>query len=89
MEKEGLIRAVIGCEVKITFSYDKFQDKLVLREINLDHNHRVSQEIIKHYPSSRRLETNEEEEVLDIVSLKPNNKYVRDMIIQSMGNLLL
>ena len=78
----------LGCEAKITLSYDKFQDKLVVREVNLEHNHRVGQEIIKHYPSFQRLETHEEEELLNIVSLKPNNKHVRDMVVKKYGKYI-
>ena len=33
----------LRCEAIITLSYNKFQDKLVVREVNLEHNHRVGQ----------------------------------------------
>ena len=43
---------------------------------------------MKHYPSFRRLETPEEEELLNIVSLKPNNKHVQDMVVKKYGKYI-
>ena len=43
------------CPVKITVSYDKWQRKLKVQNCITDHCHRTSKDILKHYPSERRL----------------------------------
>lgn len=52
------------------------------------HNHRVGEVIIKHYPSSKKLSKEKEKAVCDIVSLKPNNKNVRDFVVRKYGKLV-
>ena len=61
---------------------------MVAREVNLCHNHRVGEVIIKHYPSSKKLSKEEEKAVCDIVSLKSNNKHVRDFVVRKCGKLV-
>jgi hypothetical protein len=53
----------------------------------LTHNHRVGAEILSHYPSSRRLSQPEQEEVMAILSLHPNNKHLKEMIRKKFGKL--
>ena len=53
----------------------------------MTHNHRVGAEILSHYPSSRRLSQPEQEEVMAILSLHPNNKHLKEMIRKKFGKL--
>jgi len=41
------------CSAKITISYDRKFGCLVLKHCTLEHNHRISSEIMKHYASNR------------------------------------
>ena len=56
----------------------RFCKKLSVRECELEHNHRVSPEIFAHYPANRRLNKSEEESIIEILQLQPNNKRVRE-----------
>ena len=64
----------LGCEAKIT--------DLWRGDVNLSHNHQVSEDILKHYRSSRRLSKEEVKAVSENVSLKPKNKHVQDMDVR-------
>lgn len=77
-----------GCQAKITFTYSKPDNCLVLKECNLEHNHRIGKEIYRHYPSARKLSKDEEKEVTDILSLRPNNKYVRELVVKRYGKFV-
>lgn len=74
----------LNCPVKLTISYDRATRCLVLRECLLDHNHRIGCEIIEQYASSRRLSrrlsSKEQHEVNEMLSLRPNNKQLKDHI---------
>lgn len=78
----------LGCEAKITLSYNKALNCLVVKECLLDHNHRTGEEVHKHYPSTRRLSMEESKEIVDILSLKPNNKHVRDHVVRKFGKVV-
>ncbi len=54
----------------------------------MSHNHRVGEDILKYYASSRRLSKEEAKAVSEIVSLKPNNKHVRDMVVRNYGKFV-
>ena len=53
----------LGCPVKITASHDKFQRKLKVNHCVLKHSHRTSKNIIKHYPSERKLAKDQESDI--------------------------
>ena len=62
--------------------------KLIVRECCLTHSHRVGKEILAHYPSTRKLNSKEEQAVLEILNLRPNNKHVKEMIENKFGKLI-
>lgn len=68
------------CPVKITVSYDKWQRKLKVQNCVTDHCHRTSKDILKHYPSERRLSKQQEKDVCDVLALRANNKLTLGMI---------
>ena len=45
-------------------------------------------EILAHYPSSWKLNLSEEQEVLEILNLRPNNKHLKEMIEKKFGKLI-
>ena len=75
----------MGCQAKITASYDKLQNKMVIRELDIKHNHRTGSDVVQHYPFARRLSKAEQKEVEEIIGLKPNNKHVQDLISKKYG----
>jgi len=78
----------LGCQAKITLSYNKALNCLVVRECNLDHNHHTGEEIYRHYPSARKLSKDEEKNVTDVLGLKANSKHVRDLIARRYGKFV-
>ena len=56
------------------------QRNWLLMNAILTHNHRLGKEIIGHYPSSRRLSSEEKKKVAEILSLRPNHKHLKAMI---------
>jgi len=68
------------CPVKITVSYDKWQQKLKVQNCITDHCHRTNKEILKHYPSKRRLSKQQEKDVGDVLALSANNKLTLGVI---------
>ena len=75
----------MGCPVKITASYDKVQRKLKVNHCVLEHSHRTSKDIIKHYPFERKLAKDQESDICDLLALQPNNKLVLNMIEKKFG----
>ena len=41
----------MGCQAKITASYDKLRNKIVVREFDVKHNHCIGDDIMQHYIS--------------------------------------
>ena len=70
----------IQCTAKITISYDREFKCLVLKHCTLEHNHRISSEIMKHYASNRRLSIQEQHELDEVLQLRPNNKQLKEFI---------
>ena len=62
--------------------------KLIVRECCLTYNHRVGKEILAHYPSTRKPNSKEEQAVLKILNLRPNNKHVKELIENKFGKLI-
>ena len=44
--------------------------------------------ILSHYPLSRKLEKQEEEEVFEILNLRPSNKHIQHMIERKYGRFV-
>jgi len=78
----------MGCQAKITVSYDKVRRCLRVNECNLEHCHRIGETIFQHYPTNRRLNREEQNDVEEMVQLKPNNKLVRELVAQKFGKHL-
>ena len=70
----------LNCPAKLTVSYDRIAGCLVVRECLLSHNHRIGSEIMEQYASSRRLTLKQQHAVNELLSLKPNNKQLKDHI---------
>lgn len=51
-----------------------------MRESCLEHNHRVGPTIVAHYPSIRKLSTEESAAVGELLTLRPKTKHVKEMI---------
>ena len=70
----------LNCPAKLTVSYDRVAGCLVVRECLLSHNHRIGSEIMEQYASSRRLSLKQQHAVNELLSVKPNNKRIKDHI---------
>ena len=78
----------MGCQAKITITYDRLKKKLTVSECNLHHNHRIGETIFQHYPAARRLNKEEEQDVKEIMQLRPSKKLVRNLITHKYGKHL-
>ncbi len=61
---------------------------MTVRQCNLEHNHRVGIEIFARYPSNRKLSSEEEQEIIDVLALRPNNKHLKEMIVRKFNKLI-
>jgi len=74
--------------VKITVTYDKVEQKLKIRDGSLQHYHRTRKDIIKHHPSMRRLSEQQQQEMQDVLTLRPNNKLLLSMVEKKFGKFM-
>ncbi|KAG1683764.1 hypothetical protein GQR58_009764 [Nymphon striatum] len=72
-----------GCQSFFQVRYSKERHKLVIVNLNLEHNHDVTQEIFEFLPKTRRLDEEEQGEVNTILRIKPNPKILQTHIRQS------
>jgi len=54
----------------------------------LKHNHRYGKEFLKHYPSYRHLNEEEQSEVNSLLKLQPSNKHLKEHIQAKFGKLV-
>jgi len=59
----------LGCNAKLTISYDRKLQCLVVRQCELQHNHWISCGIMKHYTSNRKLSAVEQLELNKLLML--------------------
>jgi len=78
----------IDCPFKITVSFDRVLNCLIVRDSCLQHSHRVGKEILKHYPSQCKLTEAEQADVKTAISLKANTKHLKDHIQKKYGKFL-
>jgi len=76
------------CPVKITVTFDKVEKKLKIAYCNLEHCHRVGKDVMRHYPSMRKLSEQQQEEMHDVLTLRPNNKLLLGMIEKKFGKCM-
>ena len=69
----------MGCHAKITAGFDKLQNKMVIREFDIKHNHRTGSDVVQH-PLARRLSKAEQKEVEEVIGLKPKKMHMQDLI---------
>ena len=70
----------LGCTAKLTISYDRKFQCLVLRNCTLQHNREIGSAVIKHYASNQKLSMQEQLELNEVLELRPNNKHLKDYI---------
>ena len=70
----------LSCEAKITVLHNRFRKKLIVTECKLDHNHHIGESIYQHYPNARRLTREEEQDVKEIMQLRPSCKLVHNLV---------
>ena len=59
----------MGCQAKIMARYGKLQNKIVVRDVDINHNHRTGSDVVRHYPFARRLNKTDQKEVEEIIGL--------------------
>ncbi|KAG1683753.1 Zinc finger SWIM domain-containing protein 3 [Nymphon striatum] len=72
-----------GCESFVQIRYSKESQKLVIVNLNLEHNHDVTEETYQFLPKCRRLDEKERTEVEKILKTKSNKKIIQNHIRQS------
>ena len=71
-----------------SLSLNRLTKKLVVRESDLDHNHRVGPDVSVHYPSNRKLTKEQNAAIDEVLSLKPKPKYIKEMIEKKFGKFV-
>ena len=77
----------MNCPVKVTVSFDRKVNRFVVRECDLDHNHRIGLEIMMHYPTHRKLTNSESKEIEEVLKLGANKKLVKQQIQRKFGKV--
>jgi len=77
------------CPVKITVTFDKVEKKLKIAYCNLEHCFRVGKDVMKHYPSMKRLSEQQQQEMHDALTLRPNNKLLLGMIEKKFSKCMI
>ena len=77
----------LNCPVKVTVSFDRKVNKLVVRECSLEHNHWIGLEIMMHYPTHQRLSNAESKEIKRVLDLGANKKLVKQQIQRKFGKV--
>ena len=72
--------------VKINISFNRQAQKLVVRELCLQHNHHIGTEIMMHYPNNHRLTTTESKEIENVLGLGGNKKLNNEEIQKKLEN---
>ena len=67
---------------------NRLTKKLVVRECNLEHNHRIGPDVSIHYPSNRKLTEEQNAAINEVLSLQPKAKYVKEMIENKFGKFV-
>ena len=70
-------------------TFDKVEQKLKIRDCSLKHSHRTGKDVMKHYPFVRKLSEQQEKEIQDVLTLRPNNKLLLGMVERSLENVLI
>lgn len=77
----------LQCPMKVTISFDRKTNKLFVYDCCLEHNHRIGEDIIMHYPKCRRLTNSESKDVEGILRLGGNKKLVKQEILKKFGKV--
>ena len=78
----------MNCPVHITASVDRDGEKLVVLDVNLDHNHDTNAFIAATYPENRRLDTTERRACAALLDLGVSVSRVRSLLKDSSGKPL-
>ena len=59
------------------------------RDWNLEHNHKVNEEVFRHHPKNRRLDEGSMKEAKEMLRVDPNRKLVRQHFAEKTGKTLI
>lgn len=77
------------CMMKIKVSLLADGQHLSIEDMNLNHNHEVSEQLYKHLPRQKRLNAEEKEEIDNLLQLKCDKKLVKDYISDKTGKIVI
>ncbi|GFS25793.1 expressed conserved protein [Elysia marginata] len=78
-----------GCQAKIYVSVDKYIKKIILRTLNDQHNHPISEELYHSYPQRRLLNEEEELALYEQIDQDLPVKDIKKKVEQKFGKTLL
>ncbi|XP_005104296.1 uncharacterized protein LOC101858205 isoform X1 [Aplysia californica] len=78
----------IKCSAKIHASVDNTSHRIVVRTLNNEHNHIISQEHFVQYPQNRRLTEEEQQDVQELAKLKVSTRQLKEHTSRAYGKNL-
>ncbi|XP_023311863.1 uncharacterized protein LOC111692227 [Anoplophora glabripennis] len=85
---EGTLKQNCPAEINVKISDDG--KSLLIKSMNINHNHEIpTEEIFKHLPKQRRLSDEHKKCVLEMMKLKINKKLLQADLVEKTGNSIL
>lgn len=78
-----------NCPAFFSVVVDKTGHYLVIKSINMNHNHDRSENLFRHYPRSRRLTKEQKEKIAELLDLESNRVKVKDMMESQTDKIIL
>ena len=76
------------CPFTINVGVTKGGDMLIVKEIHNQHNHDMSKSSYDHLPRQRKLDTDTQKDVRNMLTLKANKKLVKYELTSSTGKVV-
>ena len=79
----------MGCKAEVRFIASKDGQHLVLQTLNEIHNHEINHEVFRNLPQQRRLDSQDKENISEMLSLKANRKMIQQRLMSQTGKVVL
>uniref|UniRef100_A0A7M5VF39 OTU domain-containing protein n=2 Tax=Clytia hemisphaerica TaxID=252671 RepID=A0A7M5VF39_9CNID len=76
------------CPLFISLGTDKDAQSLVVKNVNLEHNHEVNRNLFRHYAPQRKLSGKIKEDAIGLLKAKANKKLVRLELAKKTGKIV-
>ena len=79
----------MGCKAEIKVRVTADGQFLEVRSLNELHNHELNKSVFRTLPQQRRLDSNDKENIANMLSVKSNNKMIQQKVMNQTGKFVL